>query len=73
MSPIERVGTYVSPREWNNLISDPDTVLISSLHFYYGLDYIGCDVFLGQFAESIYYCECFYVFRLMLFRDATLV
>ncbi|KAH6773873.1 Rhodanese/Cell cycle control phosphatase superfamily protein [Perilla frutescens var. hirtella] len=28
VSPIERVGTYVSPREWNNLISDPDTVVI---------------------------------------------
>lgn len=26
MSPIERVGTYVSPEEWNELISDPETV-----------------------------------------------
>ena len=25
MSPIERVGTYVSPEEWNELISDPET------------------------------------------------
>ncbi|XP_042011852.1 rhodanese-like domain-containing protein 7 [Salvia splendens] len=28
VSPTERVGTYVSPVEWNNLISDPDTVVI---------------------------------------------
>ncbi|XP_057778455.1 rhodanese-like domain-containing protein 7 isoform X2 [Salvia miltiorrhiza] len=28
VSPTERVGTYVNPREWNNLISDPDTVVI---------------------------------------------
>lgn len=26
VSPTERVGKYVSPREWNALISDPDTV-----------------------------------------------
>ncbi|XP_015877589.3 rhodanese-like domain-containing protein 7 [Ziziphus jujuba] len=28
VSPTERVGKYVSPREWNALISDPDTVVI---------------------------------------------
>ncbi|XP_041027764.1 LOW QUALITY PROTEIN: rhodanese-like domain-containing protein 7 [Juglans microcarpa x Juglans regia] len=28
VSPTERVGTYVSPRDWNALISDPDTVVI---------------------------------------------
>lgn len=26
VSPIEKVGKYVSPKEWNKLISDPDTV-----------------------------------------------
>lgn len=26
VSPIEKVGKYVKPREWNALISDPDTV-----------------------------------------------
>lgn len=26
ISPIERVGKYVGPKEWNSLISDPDTV-----------------------------------------------
>lgn len=28
VSPIEKVGKYVSPRDWNALISDPDTVVI---------------------------------------------
>ncbi|KAL6980866.1 Aldo-keto reductase str7 [Sarracenia purpurea var. burkii] len=28
VSPIERVGKYVSPKDWNALISDPDTVVI---------------------------------------------
>ncbi|XP_020238538.1 rhodanese-like domain-containing protein 7 [Cajanus cajan] len=28
VSPIERVGKYVGPEEWNSLISDPDTVVI---------------------------------------------
>ncbi|KAK4277713.1 hypothetical protein QN277_015667 [Acacia crassicarpa] len=28
VSPIERVGKYVSPGEWNSLISDPDMVVI---------------------------------------------
>ncbi|PNX82818.1 rhodanese-like domain-containing protein 7-like, partial [Trifolium pratense] len=26
VSPMERVGKYISPKEWNSLISDPDTV-----------------------------------------------
>ncbi|KAH9613017.1 hypothetical protein KSS87_008650 [Heliosperma pusillum] len=26
--PTERVGTYVSPKEWNTLINDPNTVVI---------------------------------------------
>ncbi|XAR66041.1 hypothetical protein NMG60_11012089 [Bertholletia excelsa] len=28
VSPIERVGKYVNPKDWNKLISDPDTVVI---------------------------------------------
>ncbi|VFQ80489.1 unnamed protein product [Cuscuta campestris] len=28
VSPIERVGKYVKPRDWNALISDPDVVVI---------------------------------------------
>ncbi|KAK4789840.1 hypothetical protein SAY86_017144 [Trapa natans] len=34
VSPIERVGTYVSPRDWNALISDPDTVVIDVRNIY---------------------------------------
>lgn len=26
VSPIERVGKYIGPEEWNALISNPDTV-----------------------------------------------
>lgn len=41
MSPVERVGKYVSPKDWNALISDPNTVsgfsplqlLLSSLFY----------------------------------------
>ncbi|XP_061339204.1 rhodanese-like domain-containing protein 7 [Gastrolobium bilobum] len=28
VSPVERVGKYVGPKDWNALISDPDTVVI---------------------------------------------
>lgn len=38
VSPIERVGTYVSPEEWNELISDPETVRTlfeCKIHFMY--------------------------------------
>ncbi|XP_057509741.1 LOW QUALITY PROTEIN: rhodanese-like domain-containing protein 7 [Actinidia eriantha] len=28
VSPVERVGKYVSPKDWNMLISDPDIVVI---------------------------------------------
>ncbi|KAK2376260.1 Aldo-keto reductase str7 [Trifolium repens] len=28
ISPMEKVGKYISPKEWNSLISDPDTVVI---------------------------------------------
>ncbi|CAN8287060.1 unnamed protein product [Cochlearia groenlandica] len=34
VSPIERVGTYVSPDEWNQLISDPETVVIDVRNMY---------------------------------------
>ncbi|XP_062092306.1 rhodanese-like domain-containing protein 7 [Humulus lupulus] len=34
VSPIEKVGKYVSPREWNELISDPDTVVIDVRNHY---------------------------------------
>lgn len=34
VSPIERVGTYVSPEEWNDLISDPEIVVIDVRNTY---------------------------------------
>ncbi|KAK9283674.1 hypothetical protein L1049_011924 [Liquidambar formosana] len=34
VSPIERVGKYVNPREWNALITDPDTVVIDVRNSY---------------------------------------
>ncbi|MDQ0391822.1 oxygen-dependent tRNA uridine(34) hydroxylase TrhO [Labrys monachus] len=30
VDPIERVGTYVEPRDWNALISDPDVLVIDT-------------------------------------------
>ncbi|XP_078436642.1 rhodanese/Cell cycle control phosphatase superfamily protein [Wolffia australiana] len=34
VSPIERVGTYVTPKEWNALIDDPDTIVIDVRNTY---------------------------------------
>ncbi|KAE8648056.1 hypothetical protein Csa_005784 [Cucumis sativus] len=34
ISPVERVGQYVKPRDWNALISDPDTVVIDVRNHY---------------------------------------
>ncbi|KAK9159320.1 hypothetical protein Scep_005894 [Stephania cephalantha] len=34
VSPIERVGKYVSPKDWNGLITDPDTVVIDVRNMY---------------------------------------
>ncbi|PIA38545.1 hypothetical protein AQUCO_02700035v1 [Aquilegia coerulea] len=34
ISPNERVGKYVSPKDWNALISDPDTVVIDVRNTY---------------------------------------
>ncbi|KAF6143033.1 hypothetical protein GIB67_041101 [Kingdonia uniflora] len=34
VSPIEKVGKYVSPRDWNALISDPDTVVVDVRNMY---------------------------------------
>ncbi|KDP21636.1 hypothetical protein JCGZ_03307 [Jatropha curcas] len=34
VSPIERVGKYVNPKEWNELISDPDTMVIDVRNSY---------------------------------------
>ncbi|XP_021758246.1 rhodanese-like domain-containing protein 7 isoform X2 [Chenopodium quinoa] len=32
--PTEKVGTYISPKEWNELISDPNTVVIDVRNTY---------------------------------------
>ncbi|GAB2212459.1 hypothetical protein Droror1_Dr00020425 [Drosera rotundifolia] len=34
VSPMERVGKYVSPRDWNTLIGDPNTVVIDVRNAY---------------------------------------
>jgi UPF0176 protein len=34
VDPLARVGNYVAPREWNALISDPDTVVIDTRNDY---------------------------------------
>jgi UPF0176 protein len=34
VDPNERVGTYVAPRDWNALISDPDVVLLDTRNDY---------------------------------------
>lgn len=33
-NPAERVGTYVSPQDWNTLISDPDVVVLDTRNTY---------------------------------------
>lgn len=34
INPSDRVGTYVSPKEWNSLISDPDVIVIDTRNDY---------------------------------------
>ena len=34
LDPRETVGTYVKPKDWNNLISDPDVLLIDTRNDY---------------------------------------
>ena len=45
VSPTKRVGTYVSPEEWNSLISDPDIILIDTRN--------GYEVDIGTFRNAI--------------------
>ncbi len=33
-NPLERVGTYVTPEEWNDLINDPDVILVDTRNDY---------------------------------------
>ncbi len=34
IDPNDAVGTYVDPREWNELIADPDVILIDTRNEY---------------------------------------
>ena len=34
ISPLKKVGTYVAPKEWNDLISDPDVLVIDTRNDY---------------------------------------
>lgn len=34
ISPTKKVGTYVSPQDWNDLIADPDVILIDTRNDY---------------------------------------
>jgi UPF0176 protein len=45
IDPLRSVGTYVAPEEWNDLISDPETVLIDTRN--------GYEVGIGTFRNAI--------------------
>ncbi len=45
IDPRHMVGTYVDPKDWNNLISDPDTVLIDTRNDY--------EVSIGTFKNAL--------------------
>lgn len=45
IDPLESVGAYVGPGEWNELISDPDTILIDTRNDY--------EVALGTFKGAV--------------------
>ena len=45
IDPVEGVGTYVDPRDWNALIADPDTIVIDTRNDY--------EVEVGTFERAI--------------------
>jgi len=45
VDPLQSVGTYVEPRDWNTLISDPDTVVIDTRNDY--------ETAVGQFRGAV--------------------
>ncbi|SFP32904.1 rhodanese-related sulfurtransferase [Qipengyuania nanhaisediminis] len=45
LDPVEGVGTYVAPEDWNALISDPDTIVIDTRNDY--------EVQIGSFEGAI--------------------
>lgn len=48
VSPTERVGTYISPKEWNELIKDPNTVVIDVRNTY--------EIRIGKFKGAVDPC-----------------
>lgn len=65
--PTTMVGQYVKPRDWNALISDPNTVSGLRLQFYYLFycscsiqfvfpwDVVGCFVYYSHFSNLVGY------------------
>ena len=45
VDPNKRVGAYVRPREWNNLVSDPEVFVIDTRNDY------ECDI--GSFSDAV--------------------
>ncbi|MFX7825110.1 hypothetical protein ABTK20_22175, partial [Acinetobacter baumannii] len=45
VNPCERVGTYVDPQDWNNLISDPDILILDTRNIY--------EVEIGTFRNAV--------------------
>ncbi len=45
VSPIKQVGTYINPEDWNQIISDPDVILIDTRNDY--------EVSIGAFRGAI--------------------
>ena len=45
LDPLQGVGTYVDPQDWNALISDPDTIVIDTRNDY--------EVAIGSFAGAL--------------------
>lgn len=45
IDPLESVGTYVDPQDWNALISDPDTIVIDTRNDY--------ETAIGQFKGAV--------------------
>lgn len=44
-APLDMVGEYVEPKEWNALISDPDTIVLDTRNWY--------ETYLGTFKNAI--------------------
>ncbi|MBL4851833.1 MAG: rhodanese-related sulfurtransferase [Gammaproteobacteria bacterium] len=45
VSPVKQVGTYVSPEQWNDVISDPEVLVIDTRNDY--------EVAVGKFANAV--------------------